>query len=543
MNAYANTEAPPRVAEIKGKVVHKESGVGIPDLIVQVFDVDPSTPLHKLFARASNDPLHTQRVGSVLTDQKGEFVLSYLPDDLRAGDRQTGHPDLLLAVFAPDEPEAPQEPRSLYVDPEVRRNAAVTEQYIVRLPADRLAAAGVPLPSVPAQEVEGAGLVVERLLQADDRQTAIDDEGLRGIEKRHAQRIRQRSNDFEKTLRPALRKALSRVPDNLVRPDTFVGPGDSVAEKNFAVIKRNIETGINSTNPQVRPPAPGYVALTDAQRDAIEKELDAQGNVDVAVVEAILNPGEPVPKKAGPVLVYEDPLLDICRPRSPVEECADAAFEPVVRLQDGRPIPSDRAGRGVAPIEIGDIPTFVARLIDTVTSPQEALLTNLEPRADRAQVQQNLAELALRPSPADTPAFYEFHHVQMAFESVWQEAIDEGLLDLAEDAYQDILELGGDPDGQDAANGAFLVLQQEAKRVLTARRTVNSYRRDRGESRRRPGTCGQGRDSRRVRDHRDRNRAPESPLDRLPEVLSDLEERLKEDYAFTVFGANRKERA
>jgi len=53
MNAYPNTDAPPRVGEVKGKVVHKESGVGIPDLIVQVFDVDPSTPLHKLFARAT----------------------------------------------------------------------------------------------------------------------------------------------------------------------------------------------------------------------------------------------------------------------------------------------------------------------------------------------------------------------------------------------------------------------------------------------------------------------------------------------------------
>jgi hypothetical protein len=105
---------------------------------------------------------------------QGRVLPSYLPDDLRAGDRRTGRPALQLAVFAPDEPEAPQGPRSLYIDPKVRRNAAVTEQHIVRLPADRLTAAGVPLPGVPAQVVEGAELVVERLLQADNRQTAID---------------------------------------------------------------------------------------------------------------------------------------------------------------------------------------------------------------------------------------------------------------------------------------------------------------------------------------------------------------------------------
>ena len=433
-----------------------------------------------------------------------------------------------------------QGPWTLYIDAEVRREAAVTEQYVIRVPADRLIAAGVPLPSAPAQEVEGAALVVERLLKADDRQTAIDEEGLRGIEKRHAERVRQRSIDFGKTLRPALSKALSRVPDTPSVPTRSSVLGT-------AWLRRISRSSSETSRPRSIAPipnpaaAPGYVALTDAQRDAIEKELDAEGNVDAAVVEAILNPGEPVPKKAGPVLVYEDPLLEICRPRSPAEECADTAFDPVVRVLDG-PVPSDRAGRGIDALEIDDIPTFVARLIDTMTSPEEALLTNLEPRADRTQVEQNLAELTLRPSPADTPAFYEFHHVQMAFESVWQEAIDEGLLDLAEDAYQDIVELGGDPDGQDA-NGAFLVLQREAKRVLTARRTVNSYRRDRDERRRRPDTCGRRRDSRRVRDRHDRQRAPDSPLDRLPEVLSDLEERLKEDYAFTVFGANRKERS
>ena len=52
--------------------------------------------------------------------------------------------------------------------------------------------------------------------------------------------------------------------------------------------------------------------------------------------------------------------------------------------------------------------------------------------------------LSFRRGPADVPAFYDFHNLQIAFDHVWQEAIDQGLLDLTEDAYNEIVELGGD---------------------------------------------------------------------------------------------------
>ncbi len=70
------------------------------------------------------------------------------------------------------------------------------------------------------------------------------------------------------------------------------------------------------------------------------------------------------------------------------------------------------------------------------------------------------------------PAFHDFNNLQIAFDYVWQEAIDQGILDLAQNAYETIVGLGGNPDHPDYLTGPPVRgLAAEGNLVLKANAT------------------------------------------------------------------------
>lgn len=464
-----------------------------------------------------------------------------------------------MYVLAPE--EAGNDPRILFTSVALRENAGRTEQYLIRLTAEQLEKAGVPLPTTPNDEIEEPQRTVERLVKASSRLDAID-QGFRFIDKQRVEQIRKTALGFQMKVRPALRRMLSRVPDTLVDPDAFVAPGESVFEKGNAIIRRGIEQVVNSDDPKVRAPVTGFVALTAAQEDALAGRLGDGGAIDSEALEEILNGGEGR-QRSTTFVVREDPLIQFCREKSQDEAHCLAILEDGPDDGDAPEDPEDAdiPGPGVTAITEQDINQYVARLMDTMTSPEERVVSGLEPRADRAKVEENIRTLAFPPSPADTPAFHDFSNLQIAFEHVWQEAIDEGILDLAEDAYQDIVELGGDPDrdSDDGRRNPARALTEEGRIVLASRRIVRDHRSetvDRDQKGRIIVRDHRGRET--VRDHRgqtDRDPPPVGrprpgsvdvpihPADRLRDVLTELEARLKEDYAFTIYAANRKERS
>src|SRR6185436_13646017 len=167
----------------------------------------------------------------------------------------------------------------------------------------------------------------------------------------------------------------------------------------------------------------------------------ADGNVDEADLQRVLHGDESAPNTTA-LLVRENPLLQFCRDLTARErECA--------KLLDGEsqtpPPPPNGRPQTIEPLSSEDIPRHLAHLLETMTSPEEQVLNGLTPRATNANVQKQIKELSLEKSPADTPAYHDFHSLQIAFEHVWQEAVDEGILDLSEDIYETIVELGGDP--------------------------------------------------------------------------------------------------
>src|SRR6186997_380906 len=153
--------------QIRGRIVLKESGVGIPGLLVVVSSDDATARDDVSFPDSGSG----RRIGSVVTTDGGDFALSYDTASERAG-AAPGR-TLELTVFGPDDPDAVGGPAILFQEPTPRQRAGEAEEYAIRLSAARLTAAGIPLPSTAEDELEDAGAIVGRILASDDRTATI----------------------------------------------------------------------------------------------------------------------------------------------------------------------------------------------------------------------------------------------------------------------------------------------------------------------------------------------------------------------------------
>lgn len=152
------------VNRVVGRVLCRETGAGVRDLIVTVIDIDQFTPVSSGFSAASSPDTHVvktdpraaifdaagDRLGSVLTDRTGWFELEFTDDLYTTGKQSEGRPDLALVVLAPDRPRSEENPygldfaeRVLYATPLPRFEAGRIESYVIHLEERRLQAAGV----------------------------------------------------------------------------------------------------------------------------------------------------------------------------------------------------------------------------------------------------------------------------------------------------------------------------------------------------------------------------------------------------------------
>src|ERR1051325_3078488 len=94
---------------ISGKIVVKEGGLGIPDLLVSIYALDPSAhsnghsaPHPTNSGSESWADMKGDRLGSVLTGRDGTFQIPYEDGDFQNGGAEK-RPALSLIVTAPEE--------------------------------------------------------------------------------------------------------------------------------------------------------------------------------------------------------------------------------------------------------------------------------------------------------------------------------------------------------------------------------------------------------------------------------------------------------
>jgi len=497
---------------ISGKVVLKESGVGIPGLLVAIYNVADGAQADKIRAqyisnRNNGNPASgaRQALGSVLTNAAGEFALNCemneypkkneSPKENARGEKRqrpshrNTRTNLFLVVLAPEEKGKDFESRILYCSTDVRYNAGPCEQFLIQLTDEQLKKAGIPNPVTNNPALQDSAAVINQLKESEKNQAQLR-EGLRGLHRQRLAKVRATTQIFKDTVQPQLLATLSSIPPGLTNSDTYVVGGREVTAKSFKLIKKGIENVVNVSNdPKIRVPFSGRIRLTQEQITALRSRYGTPSGDLASVPEDEIEPilFDNTSLHRTNVLLRENPFSRICRDKSNGEKCLDnEPHEDDDHGEEDTPGPIILApGPGIEVVTKEDVPRFIAKLLDKMTSPEEAVSfgeVETGKRADQNDVQRRIDALSFRKSPADVPAFYDFHSLQIAFEYVWQEALDQGILDLAADAYKTIVELGGTPSteplGASSGNAldlikAFRFESLEIKQALSEDPTVN----------------------------------------------------------------------
>lgn len=538
--------------KVCGKILLKETNAGIPDLLLEIYDVDPNTKPEEAIATplaggiavlpgisTGVPPLQLigDRLGSVLTDPGGCFNLEYEDAEFRRRNSQEQRPDLLLIVRAPDEMDGNPSSRILHVSRDLRQGAGTTETYIIRIPHQKLTAAGLAAPTGLVLGSEEPEAVIQKVNLAVSRQVKIQQE-VRKIAAQQVAAERRRTARVEKEVETRLLQKLTGVPDALADRLNYVRPGADVEQAMFRALKTNIEGTINKN-----PPAKGYLVLSEEQARGLKNSDGTFRNgISPEEMEPILF-GSREASKRPTFLIRQDPLAFLQQSRARTELLqadGEGSREPAVTPAIARPVDD-----ATLPASPESVPAFVGKLIGTMTSPEEAVAFGLSTRATQDEVEGEISGFNLRSGPADVPAFYDFHSLHIALDYVWQKAIDEGVIENAKLLSRQLMDLGGDPLGA-ISNGSdpIKALRQELRAVQAAHATSNLgviFRKNQELDEPAPERNGANNNPPRPRPN-DVN-PPLNPdlvltQDKEPfphELLNQIESLLNERYAFEIF--------
>ena len=199
--------------KVSGYVLIKESGTGVPNLVVSGYD--SKADINELRRARGNDFISKlgRCIGSILTDANGRFVLGSEDLDFTGNEAR---PNLVIAVFASEDvqsldnpfPLSPEE-RILYVSAAPRVDAGAEEAYVIRLLQAQVDRYNISLSNTDGQGPSGGG----RFLQAAASTWAFRD----SIKKNLSGRLQKEADKTDKRRQDAklFVKDLSAIPLHL----------------------------------------------------------------------------------------------------------------------------------------------------------------------------------------------------------------------------------------------------------------------------------------------------------------------------------------
>ncbi|HEX5151236.1 MAG TPA: hypothetical protein VFW07_07290 [Parafilimonas sp.] len=439
---------------ITGKILHKETGNPLQDLTVILFDLNGSTPSETTntinrsmtFSSVNNmsDILHiyqtARRVGSVLTDAFGKFTFD--TDDKKSSESNAAEKKagFTLLVLSPAEPGIDLQQRLLYFSNDVSMNAGGNESFLIKLGTDLLNQKQVEVPeAATATDDTNVLSKLEKSIQARKTFLAKKQQLFKvQIMKDKQEQMEKRQSEFTT---PFLRK-ISKVSQSFRNSGFFVKEGDSVSNIAIQNIQVKVDEVFKPGAPEAGKQVQGFIYLSKQDEINFQSFKDPSGTFYVlpdSMVESDILPRLYRSASNGPVnAFFQDHPLDR------VERSVEADASPTVPNNLGNDTPP------MVPAKKEDIPVFIAHQMNTATSPEEQLAAGLpilsfEKRPTNADIIKSIGHTIFQKGPADVPAFYEFHSLKIAFENIWQEAIDLGLIDKAEKWYNQVLANGDDP--------------------------------------------------------------------------------------------------
>ncbi len=512
---------------VTGRVVVAETGDGVENLIVTVDDrrEDPPSGISK---RGSKPVVRrtTERLGAATTGADGGFEVTYTATT----DGTATTAALTVSVYAPAT-ESDPDGAKLFASPSqtVRSGGAIT--LLVKLSHDSLSAAGLTGPlHLPTAD---AG-VVDLAAQAT-RSTQLRT-GLVSAARARVEQAREEAaaaSAFEASVLAEVSRApVAASPGSAGDRSRFVPAGGDLQAAVAASIQDGLSRRFGGRSHRTR------YHLTAEVRQAVEAALGDNGTISrEALRRALTGSDEPPPT----ALVRHSEQVAACLRRVRGEAAVDTLLDGAPDGAPGEEPGGAEPGTGVEPATVDDVPIYVARLMAGAGVPGQSAVTG---RPDQAVVAADVAGLEVPPGPADKPAIFDFHRLQIAFDDVWQEVMSSDLRAVVAELYAEVRDLGGDPAGDAAGSGSALErLRLEATLVERTRATgdnpvalyreVRDHRGDPGGSTPPPGpsTSGSG------------TRVDANRRDTTSDLLRRLDEILREPYSFTIFGADERDHA
>lgn len=441
---------------VKGHIQVKGTKAGISGLVIQLFDLSPDLSGRIELALHLSQGTLGQPLGTTVT-RNGDFAVSYEDNAFRIR-IERARPDLLLLVLAPEEPGKAITDRVLY-QADVRRSAAAQEFFFIQVDGEDLKKREVALPELQETTATDPRAVILKVASELERRKEIRRE-LSALAKAEVEEVREQEKKIETQLRQRIFEHLTKLSSDSPAWERFVPPGGDVKAVTRENHERTIAQVVNKAAPQET-----YLVLSDEELDEL---LDTNGDPITEKVEARLRGQNTTPSR-----LRDDPLLRDCLNRQRA-----SPFDPPPAPQPPAPPPTE------APIEDLDIDVQLSRLFNNLKSP-ESIQVEEGVRPDQSSVEVSVGKLSLRRGPADVPALYDFHNLQIAFDHVWEDARAEGVIEAAKTLYRQTLEAGGDPETalnttpgnplRALAREAAVAGQAKGQRLLTTMARMNDH--------------------------------------------------------------------
>jgi hypothetical protein len=432
---------------ILGKILHKESGAGIPDLLVDLFDFDAwpdpeegdGTSGRDSTGDAGSARLPTdvaalyklgERIGSVITDASGQFRFDVIPKDFNLpGTTPETKPDLVMVVLAPDEPGFDLAKRVLYFSKDVRFNAGSREAYVIRFNTAFLKEHDIPFGVRPEEDRKSAQDKISAYV--NDRKR--EEEFKAGVADYHSAETARETQE-RKVFRKDFVKQVATDLTSVGVPGVIANDGDNIAEKNNQTVTQGIAKANAALGNTQEAGIPVNLYLTPSDQSRLKTYFTtATGDyVDIpdSDVQDILFRSNST-ENPGTLLVHNNPIAKFCTPESVDEKCAKQHAGLMPEHTSGAPT-SGGTTTSPDPLTNNDIPIYIGKLVRPMPTPDTVLKPDpSRKRADKTDIEKSVDEFALQKGPAEVPAFYDFHALQIAFDHVWKQLFDEAIPDLA----------------------------------------------------------------------------------------------------------------
>ncbi len=475
--------------KVSGWINHHESGIGISNLVVHILDIDPKSfnPDQDLIyvfpdkdlldedqflggkdidtGKLLTQSIPADRLGSVVTDENGYFELMYDDDafQVRKKDVPPGipaptvitkdsqdevRPDLFLVVTVSEESGMEVFENLIYRSNWARVNAGRNESYLIRLTSEQLKKAKISIPVIEAVDNSTNGKISRY------KENRIAQKAFRKGIRDYNEKVEEDEKEERQALKKTFKEAILPNIEVLNSMDNFVKESDSIETVQNIVYKKGIDYVDQVITVDKAKPIPGKgikvnLFLTEEEKEELEEyKFIYQGkdyfNIPENIVQSLLFKREE-DDGINTILFSNNPISKYCIEKTTEDKCAAKYTGIDTSIDEEEPEETETTTNGTG-ISKDDISLYLKKvLFDKDSNPFQSNGSSLSKRPDSASIQDNVDTFSLQKGPADATAFYDFHSLQIAFQYVWQQLLDETLVNLSERVHNNLENSGKKP--------------------------------------------------------------------------------------------------